>query len=320
MSDISAKFERSPISPNDTELPPPALRGYKIVRQIAAGGASRVYEATQRSMERPVAIKVLRWRHAGDAQEARGFDQEVATLARLDHPNLVAIIERGQWQGQPYCVMERVEGKSLAERIRGGELTIEQLLRAIRGAAGALEALHEAGVVHRDVKPGNILVPPTGPAKLTDLGSALLLATDGPAAAPSGAIGTAGYMAPEQARDAAKATARSDIHALAATLCHALTGAPPVANGRRRAAFWRTRLATPRLERVLAKALSSDPKQRHATVAEFAREALAAFSNAWTKRPERLVSDALLPAWLRPAVFSSLALAVVAAGLIWRIA
>ena len=176
---------------------------------------------------RPVAIKILRHDLAGDRTQVERLKAEAAMLASLDHPNIVRALDAGESNGFPYVVMEFVEGETLRDRMRReGALPEAEALADHPGLADALERARRMGVVHRDVKPGNILLTRAGEPKLMDLGLAkgpidLGLTQHG------ATVGTPQYISPEQAVDPRRADTRSDIYSLGATLYAMLTGRPP---------------------------------------------------------------------------------------------
>jgi serine/threonine-protein kinase len=217
--------------------PLPPLReipGYEILGLLGQGGMGAVYKARQKSLDRIVALKILPPRAAKDETFIKRFISEARTVAKLNHENIIAGIDVGEADGTYYFAMEHVEGESLARIIeREGPLDEKRALEIATQVARALEHAHKHGLVHRDVKPQNILIAKNDVAKLCDLG---LAKQTGPNKSPSqsdggeGAgipLGTPHYLSPEQARGEADVDIRSDIYSLGATLYHALTGEPP---------------------------------------------------------------------------------------------
>ncbi len=207
------------------------LGGFKIERLLGAGGMGEVYLARQLSMDRPVAIKILA-SHARSREDKERFIQEVRTLARLEHPNIVTAHEAGEDGGHLYLAMGYVNGESLDRRLASqGRVPERESLKIARKIGKALEyAWSEHRLLHRDIKPGNILIDAHGEPKLVDLGLAHSVQTteSGPAAQPR-AAGTPNYMSPEQAEGRDDLDCRSDVYALGATLYHMLTGQLPYA-------------------------------------------------------------------------------------------
>jgi serine/threonine protein kinase len=215
-------------------LPEGAVLGnYELLAPLGAGGMGRVYKARHRRMNRVVALKVL----APELLRAPGarerFRREAEAAARLHHPNVVAAFDAGEADGRDFLVLEYAEGRTLADLVRAeGPLPMRRALDYVAQAARGLAYAHAAGVVHRDVKPANLLVDAVGVVKVLDLGLARLRLPDADAAdngltADGAVMGTAAYMAPEQAADTSQADARSDVYGLGCCLFFLLTGRPP---------------------------------------------------------------------------------------------
>lgn len=191
---------------------------YVVEALIASGGMADVYRARDRRLDRVVAVKAFR---IGTA-DARRFEVETRLLARLNHPNLVCVFDAGEGDGVPFIVLQHVEGQTLADRLTSGPLGDREARRLAVDVASALVYVHGQRIVHRDVKPSNILLEPDGRALLGDFGVAVLL--DATRLTIDGStIGTAAYLAPEQATGHA-VDARADIYALGLVLLEALTG------------------------------------------------------------------------------------------------
>ena len=204
---------------------------YDIIGLLGRGGMGAVYHAHEKALDRPVAIKVLPPDAVGgDARER--FLREARTAARLTHPNIVPLFTFGETQGLVYYVMGYVDGESLEQRLRRGALDAETARALLAQLAGALHYAHEQGVVHRDVKPDNVLIERgTGVAKLTDFGIAKR-STGGETLTGTGLLmGTPKYMSPEQASGDRDLDARSDIYALGLVGYAMLTGRPPFDGG-----------------------------------------------------------------------------------------
>lgn len=204
---------------------------YLITDSIGAGGMGQVFKATHQMMDRECAIKVLP-REKSTPETISNFAREIRTQAKLDHPNLVRIYDAGQDGSVHFLVAEYVPGTDLRRLVRSqGPLNMQQAASIIRQASLGLHYAHERGLIHRDVKPGNILVTPDGIAKLSDLGLAGFLheADEDPRAGK--VVGTADYLSPEQIRNPLEVTPVSDIYSLGCTLYYAVTGKVPFPGG-----------------------------------------------------------------------------------------
>jgi eukaryotic-like serine/threonine-protein kinase len=209
-------------------LPKPDIPGYEILGLLGRGGMGAVYKARQKSLDRTVALKVLPPRAAKDETFIRKFISEARTVAKLNHENIIAGIDVGEANGTYYFAMEHVEGESLARLIETeGPLEEHRALEITAQIAKALEHAHKHGLVHRDVKPQNILLAKNDVAKLCDLGLAKQAGQDDKGETTGVPLGTPHYLSPEQARGEADVDIRSDIYSLGASLYHMLTGVPP---------------------------------------------------------------------------------------------
>ncbi len=209
---------------------------YDVEGELGRGGMGVVYAARDQRLDRRVALKALPETVAKDAERLARFEREAKVLASLSHPNIAAIHGIEDSDGSRFLVLEFVEGEDLSRRIARGPIPIDEAIDIARQVAEALEAAHERGVVHRDLKPGNIKVTPEGKIKVLDFGLAKAVSGDGPAASsmdsptitaeytrPGLVLGTAGYMSPEQARGRG-VDKRSDIWAFGCVLYECLTG------------------------------------------------------------------------------------------------
>jgi serine/threonine protein kinase len=202
---------------------------YSSVTHLASGGMGDVYRATDGMLGRTVAIKMLAERHARDPDVRARFTREARAAARLSaHPNVVTVFDVGEHDGQPFIVMEYLEGGSIHDRIRTSTVAPARALEWLRQAASGLDAAHAQGVVHRDVKPANLLLDDEDSVHVTDFGIASAAGFD-TLTLPGTVLGTAGYLSPEQARGEA-ATAASDRYALGVVAFELLTGRRPYAS------------------------------------------------------------------------------------------
>jgi len=207
---------------------PLRIGGYEIIRQLGRGGMGVVYLAEQLRMKRPVALKVLIRRDMSEKFIER-FKREGRATARIRHQNLVAAFDVGEADGWNYFAMEYVDGPTVSRTLKeNGPFSELEGIRLIRQVAEALELAHNAGILHRDIKPGNIIITKRGQAKLCDLGLARIDNVDESELYERGTtLGSRRYMSPEQARGLDNIDARSDIYSLGLTLFLMLTGTPP---------------------------------------------------------------------------------------------
>ncbi|OKH62008.1 hypothetical protein EB73_28715, partial [Mycobacterium sp. SWH-M3] len=197
---------------------------YELRGVLGRGGMAEVRDGWDTQLSRPVAIKLLYPALAADAGLRRRFEDEARAAAALNHPNVVAIHDSGEYHGQPFIVMERLPGRSLADEIAAGPMHVERVRAVLAEILSALAAAHAAGILHRDIKPGNVLISQTGAAKLADFGIAK---TDGGMHTQTGQIiGTMGYLSPQRIMGR-PATVADDIYAAGVLGYEALTGQQP---------------------------------------------------------------------------------------------
>jgi hypothetical protein len=263
---------------------------YEIEATLGEGGMARVYRGTDGVLGRPVAIKVLADRYTNDATFVTRFRREAQAAAALNHPNVVSVFDTGDDGQAHYIVMEYVPGQTLADVLkREGPLEPDRAARIAEDVGTALQAAHERGLVHRDVKPGNVMIDPEGRTKVMDFGIARAAADD--TLTQTGAVlGTAAYLSPEQARGD-PVDARSDIYSLGCVLYEMLTGRPPFTGDSPVAIAYahvndqpdppsaHRRGVPPELEAVTLRALAKDPEDRYRSAGEL-RDALAAARSA----------------------------------------
>src|ERR671930_1923754 len=258
---------------------------YRLARRIAVGGMGEVWEAADTRLDRPVAIKILKPELCGDAEFLHRFRTEARTTASLNHPGIAAVHDYGETAAIPegpedtaYLVMELVEGEPLAAILaREGRINADHTLDMLEQAGHALQAAHERGLVHRDVKPGNILVTKNGAVKLTDFGIAK--AADAAPVTRSGMVmGTAHYIAPEQALGH-EAEPASDVYSLAVVGYECLAGHRPfLSENAVTVAMMHIRDIPPPLppdvplhaRAVIEATLVKDPRQRYGSGGEYA--------------------------------------------------
>src|SRR4051794_7992967 len=201
---------------------------YELVAKIAEGGMGAIYRGRDRDSGETVAVKIMPPHMAANPVLLKRFEQEFKAASRLDHPNIVRAIAYGDQGSSPYLVMEFVEGESLGQKLeREGALPEAEAIRIVAQVAQGLHRAHKQGMVHRDVKPDNVLIRTDGVAKLADLGLVKETETDLNLTKTGRGLGTPHFMAPEQFRNAKGADIRCDIYSLGATLYQMVTGELP---------------------------------------------------------------------------------------------
>jgi hypothetical protein len=238
----------------------------EIVECLGRGGMGAVYKARQPRLDRWVALKILLCRQAdgtADATFAERFAREARALARLNHPDIVAVYDYGEAGPYPYLLMEFVDGLTLRQLLQRGKLAPEEALAIVPKICAALQFAHQQGIVHRDIKPENILVDKLGQVKIADFGIAKILAPGAQNLALTGGhdvVGTPHYMAPEQVEQPSKVDHRADIFSLGVVLYEMLTGELPLGNF---APPSRKVQVDVRLDEVVLRALEKEPERRY---------------------------------------------------------
>lgn len=259
---------------------------YRLEEQVAAGGMGEVWRATDQLLERRVAVKLLRESLAEDSVVAERFRREALLAASLSHPNMAGVFDYVEAESRPGIVMEFVDGETLAAKLaREGRLDVSESVRICSALLGVLQSAHDGGIVHRDVKPGNVMLTEKGGVKVTDFGIARSVGHQTLTDAGM-VIGTAHYLAPEQV-SGAPASPASDLYAVGAILYEALTGAKPFEAETPLAIAMRRLTDDPvpprelrgdlpeAVEQVLMRALERQPEDRYAS-ADGMRRALEA--------------------------------------------
>jgi serine/threonine-protein kinase len=290
---------------------PPVTQGrialpdrYRVVRHIANGGMASVWAAEDELLGRLVAVKVLAPGYAADASARRRFEREARAAARVsDHPNVVTIYDVAEHDGQAFIVMEHLSGGTVADRLRRPQpVPRGAAMRWLEGAASALDYAHGCDLIHRDVKPGNLLLDGAGRIAVADFGIARI-ASDTAMTKTGQVLGTAAYLSPEQALGK-PATDASDRYALAIVAYELLTGRKPF-TGEIPAAQARQHIEAPvppaeglpdAVDRVLRRGLAKEPSDRPSTATEFVEDLRKALDS------EPTVATAIAPArFTRPA-------------------
>src|SRR5688572_25733623 len=207
---------------------PRSFGNYELLEEIARGGMGVVYKARQKSLNRVVALKMILAGPFASKQTILRFRAEAEAAANLHHPNIVAIHETGEADGQHYFSMDYVEGSNLADLVRDGLLPFQKAAEYIRKVAEAIHYAHENNVLHRDLKPSNVLIDANDEPRITDFGLAKKLTGTSELTITGQLLGSPGYMPPEQASSQRGAYGpHSDVYAVGAILYHLLTGRPP---------------------------------------------------------------------------------------------
>lgn len=287
--------EAGPVKPGDwtpptvaelTALLPPGT--YAVESLVGRGGMGAVYRARQLRLDRVVAIKVMRHDHRAGLEFIERFRREALTLASLNHPNIVSVIDSGEAGPELlYLVMEFVDGADLLQVIRSGGMTQERALEIIPQICDALQFAHDHGVVHRDIKPSNLLITREGRVKIADFGLAKPFDHDtGPQTRTGVGLGTPEYAAPEQFQPGAAVDHRADIYALGVMMYQMLTGqlprgawAPPS----------KTASVDTRWDAIVNQALQAKPDDRYRTATEVKSDVTAIARTPSTARPRWLV-------------------------------
>jgi serine/threonine-protein kinase len=261
----------------------PGLTRYELRDRVGEGATAVVYNAWDKELDRPVAIKLLRDEVSLDPVGRERFRIEVDAAMKLYHPNLVSVFGAGEAAGRPYLVMELVKGRPLSEILRQRRPEEREVAGWIEQAARGIAAAHARGIVHRDLKPANILITAAEEVKVADFGLAREMDLAKGVTASGSALGTALYMAPEQV-SAKPATPRTDVYALGIILYEALTGASPHAGKGLMDIYKKTMLEVPvppskknpkvssRMDAIVMKALQKDQDKRHPDAGTLANE------------------------------------------------
>jgi YVTN family beta-propeller protein len=282
--------------------PGDVFAGHRITGMAGRGGMGVVYRAVQLDLDRAVALKLIASQLAEDPSFRDRFVRESRLAAAIDHPNVIPIYYTGEYEGALYIAMRYVEGSDLRTMVRAaGRLEPDRAAHIVAQVASALDAAHERGIVHRDVKPANVLLGASDHAYLTDFGLTKRISSQTGSTRPGGWVGTLGFVAPEQIRGE-RVDARADVYALGCVLFHILAGGPPYQRDSDEATLWAhlhddapslrasAPDAPPALQAVIDRALAKEPDERFQSAGDLGRAALAAVGREAAPRRERVVA------------------------------
>jgi serine/threonine-protein kinase len=253
---------------------------YRVERELGRGGMAKVFQGTDTVLGRQVAVKILAPQFADDESFVQRFRREAQAAARLSNPNVVSVFDTGADGGVHFIVMEYVEGRTLADYLAGGgRIMPDRAIEVAEAVCGALSAAHAQGVIHRDIKPGNIMLTPAGQVKVADFGIARMTMTAETVAQTAAVLGTASYLSPEQAQGQ-PVDGRSDIYSLGCVLYEMVTGRPPFLGDSPVTVASKQVLeqpvtpsklngdVTPDLDAVILRALAKNPANRYQSAEE----------------------------------------------------
>jgi eukaryotic-like serine/threonine-protein kinase len=253
---------------------------YELGSLLGHGGMGTVRDATDRRLGRPVAVKILRAELAEQTTARRRFETEAHAAARLAHPNVVMVFDSGEDDGIPYLVMERLPGRTLADELAAGPMSLERVREVARGILAALAAAHAAGIIHRDIKPGNVLLTEQGHVKVSDFGIAKTV-DDLDQTQTAELVATPGYLAPERLAGE-PASQQSDLYSVGVLLYEALAGRRPfegdtplavmraIEGGHAEPLTSRRPGLPPEIVSLVERAMSLDPRRRFGSAIEMA--------------------------------------------------
>jgi eukaryotic-like serine/threonine-protein kinase len=274
---------------------------YEVEEELGRGGMAKVYRGTDTVLGRPVAVKILAPQFTDDPSFVDRFRREAQAAARLNHPNLVSVYDTGSDDGVHFIVMEYVEGRTLADYLAGGgRIMPQRAIEIAEAVSQALTAAHAQGVIHRDIKPGNIMITPSGDVKVADFGIARVIAGAETIAQTAAVLGTAAYLSPEQAQGQ-PVDQRSDLYSLGCVLYEMVAGRPPFTGDSPVAVASKQVLeqpvppsklnpdVSPQLDAVIMRTLAKNPDNRYGSAEEFRQDLERA------RRGESVEATPLLP-------------------------
>nr|MBN2278147.1 serine/threonine protein kinase [candidate division Zixibacteria bacterium] len=257
----------------------PEIKDYEIISKIGQGGIAEIFKARQISLNRYVAIKILFPNLISDPDIVKRFDQESVTIAHLNHPNIVHVIDKGETDGRYYFIMEFVDGVSFKDLINSEKYSIKEKLEVIIMVLKALDYAHKNGVIHRDIKPANILVDKQGNAQVADFGIAHIVhKPDHEMTSSDVVMGTFAYMSPEQKISSAHVTPAADLYPVGIIIYEILTGQRP--SGHFKLPGELNPQISGKFDDIIKKCLAQDPRDRYQKAVELKNDILNVISGS----------------------------------------
>ncbi|MEA1980686.1 MAG: protein kinase [candidate division Zixibacteria bacterium] len=251
---------------------------YTLTGKIGQGGVAEIYRGSQKSLNRDVAIKILNTKLTNDPEIVRRFEQEAVVVARLNHPNIVHVIDKGKTGSRYYFVMDYIDGTNLRELIDSQKIGLNTKLEMIVQVCKALDYAHKNGIIHRDIKPANILIDKHGNALVADFGIAQIVGTpESEMTATDVIMGTLAYMSPEQKTSSTNVDQTTDIYAIGIILYEILAGKKPLGSFKPPSKVVSGQ--NDKFDRIVMKCLESEPKDRYQTAVELKDDLLNVMNN-----------------------------------------
>ncbi|MCH9032077.1 MAG: serine/threonine protein kinase, partial [candidate division Zixibacteria bacterium] len=270
----------------------PTLGEYKLISKIGQGGIAEIFKAIQNRLNREVAVKILSSKLSSDPDIVRRFDRESKTVARLNHPNIVQVIDRGFAQGRYYFVMEYIEGASFKEVMASKEVSLLTKLEIVVMVLKGLDYAHKNGVIHRDIKPANILIDIHGNAKVADFGIAQIVNAPEEEMTATGIImGTMAYMSPEQKLSSGKVNSTTDIYAIGVMIYEILVGEKPLGDFKMPSEL--NGKIPRKFDEIIRKCLARESSDRYQTAVSL-KDALLEVMSSQTKKRRDPTSGAIV--------------------------
>jgi len=289
----AASDEMTRVAENSSALrEAPTLGEYKLISKIGQGGIAEIFKAIQNRLNREVAVKILSSKLSSDPDIVRRFDRESKTVARLNHPNIVQVIDRGFAQGRYYFVMEYIEGASFKEVMASREVSLLTKLEIVVMVLKGLDYAHKNGVIHRDIKPANILIDIHGNAKVADFGIAQIVNAPEEEMTATGIImGTMAYMSPEQKLSSGRVNSTTDIYAVGVMIYEILVGEKPLGDFKMPSEL--NGKIPRKFDEIIRKCLARESSDRYQTAVSL-KDALLEVMSSQTKKGRDLTSGAIV--------------------------